>query len=43
MRAISVSLAKRVPRISSPLWKRKVNDILSAVKASTQTLTVTLL
>ena len=39
MWAISVSLAKRVPRISSPPWKRKVNDILSAVKASTQTLT----
>ena len=39
MWAISVSLAKRVPWISSPPWKRKVNDILSAVKASTQTLT----
>ena len=37
--AIFVSLAKRVPRTSSPPWKRKVDDILSAVKASTQTLT----
>ena len=37
--AIFVSLAKRVPRTSSPPWKRKADDILSAVKASTQTLT----
>ena len=37
--AIFVSLAKRVPRTSSPPWKRKAGDILSAVKASTQTLT----
>ena len=37
--AIFVSLAKRVPRTSSPPCKRKVDDILSAVKASTQTLT----
>ena len=37
--AIFVSLAKNVPRIPSPPWKRKVKDILSAVKASTQTLT----
>ena len=36
---IFVSLAKSVPRIPSPPWKRKVKDILSAVKASTQTLT----
>ena len=39
MRAIFVSLAKSVPRIPSSPWKRKVKDILSAVKASTQTLT----
>ena len=37
--AIFVSLAKRVPRTSLPPWKRKADDILSAVKASTQTLT----
>ena len=37
--AIFVSLAKRVPRTSSPPWKRKADDILSAVKASAQTLT----
>ena len=44
MWVISVSLPKGVPWISSPPWKRKVNDILSAVKASTQTLkTVTLI
>ena len=37
--AIFVSLGKRVPRTSLPPWKRKADDILSAVKASTQTLT----
>ena len=37
--AIFVSLAKRVPRTSLSPWKRKADDILSAVKASTQTLT----
>ena len=37
--AIFVSLGKRVPRTSLPPGKRKADDILSAVKASTQTLT----
>ena len=32
--AIFVSLAKRVPRTSLPPWKRKADDILSAVKDS---------
>ena len=37
--AIFVSLGKRVPRTSLPPGKRKADDILLAVKASTQTLT----